>query len=175
MSYKTRLLFGFACFAAGRGQLAGEDRLAAFQQQVRQDMTNIPNYTCLETIERTHREPHSRNFKPIDTVRLEVSMVGGKELFAWPGSRQFEDQPVTAMVTGGAIGSGLFATFAHNLFVAGKGALQYAGEEKLEGRNAVRYDFHLTWQESGLRVTTAFGSEEWRPRALSGSIRFRWI
>jgi len=111
-------------------------------------MTGIPNYTCLETIERTHREPHKRSFKPVDTVHLEVSSVAGKELFAWPGSRQFEDRDVASLVTSGMIGAGMFATFAQDLFVSGKGTLQYRGAEKLDGRGAVRYDFHLTQQES---------------------------
>lgn len=134
---------------AAAGQAPGdEDRLARFEAKVRQDMTGIPNYTCLEIIERAHRTPSSRGFKTVDTVRLEVSSVAGKELFAWPGSRQFEDRDVTALVPSGAIGTGMFSTFAQSLFAAGKATLQYHGKESLDGRTSVRYDFHLTPQES---------------------------
>jgi hypothetical protein len=144
---------------AAAGQAPDESQLARFQEKVRQDMTSIPNYTCLETIERARREPHSRAFKPVDTVRLEVSSVSGKELFAWPGARHFEDREVSSMVTGGAIGSGMFAMFAHNLFVNGQGARQYRGKENLEGRASVRSDFYLTAQDSGLRITAGGASE----------------
>ncbi len=148
-------LFGI-CLAitagAPAGQAPDESQLARFKEKVRQDMTSIPNYTCLETIERAHREPHARSFKQLDTVRLEVSSVAGKELFAWPGSRQFENRDVTSLVTGGAIGTGMFATFAQVLFVRGKGAFQYAGAENLAGRGSLRCDFHLTQQESGVEI-----------------------
>lgn len=122
-------------------------------------MTTIPNYTCLETIERAHRDVHSRAFKPLDTVRLEVSSVAGKELFAWPGSHRFEDRDITSMVTSGAIATGMFAMFSHILFVSGKGAFQYVGAERLAGQASIHGQFQLTSQDSGLRITTRTGSE----------------
>lgn len=57
------------------------------------------------------------------------------------------------MVTGGAIGTGMFAIIAHQLFVTGKGAFQYRGEESLAGKPAIKYDFQLTEKESGLEIT----------------------
>jgi len=141
------------------GQAPDQSQLARFQEKVRQDMAGIPNYTCLETIERTRREPHSRNFKPVDTVRLEVSSVAGKELFAWPGASQFEDRDVRSLVIGGTIGTGMFANFARSLFVTGKGTRQYGGEETLAGRSTVRYDFYLTNAESGFQIRVGEVSE----------------
>jgi hypothetical protein len=123
-------LFGVALMTtagSARGQSPDDGHLARFKEKVRQDMATIPNYTCLETIQRARREPHSHTFKPADTVRLEVSSVAGKELFAWPGSREFQDDEVTALVTSGTIGTGMFASFAQNLFVTDKGTLQYGG------------------------------------------------
>jgi len=154
-------LFGIclAITAGATGQSPDEGQLARFKEKVRQDMTSIPNYTCLETIERTHRDPHARSFKPVDTVHLEVSSVAGKELFAWPGARRFEDRDATSLVTSGTMGTGMFAMFAHHLFVTGKGTLQCRGEEKLAGRVSVRCDFHLTQQESGLQVRVNDASE----------------
>jgi hypothetical protein len=133
------------CFipAGAAGQPPDESQFARFKEKIQQDMTSIPNYTCLETIERTHRDPHSRLFKPVDTVRLEVSSVNGKELFAWPGGRRFEDKDVTSLVPGGAIGNGMFAGFAHTLFLSGSGAVHYWGEENVAGRGSVRYDYQL--------------------------------
>ncbi|HVN03720.1 MAG TPA: hypothetical protein VMT86_04830 [Bryobacteraceae bacterium] len=133
-------------------QSPGPDQLARFQEKVRQDITGIPNYTCLETVERAHRDAHTRSFKPVDTVRIEVSSVGGKELFAWPGSHHFEDRDVTALV-GGTIGSGLFNMFAHRLFVDGAGVITFSGYETIDGRRASRYDFHNLPGERSLRLT----------------------
>jgi len=154
---------------AAAGQAPDEGQLGRFREKVRQDMANVPNYTCLETIERARRERHSHNFKPVDTVRLEVSSVGGKELFAWPGARRFEDRDVSSLVTGGTMGTGMFAGFARNLFVTGKGNPQYGREEKLAGRSAVRYDFLLTEMESGFQIRVGAVSET---VAASGSFWF---
>ena len=148
-----------AATSGAAGESPGDGQLARFQERVRQDMTTIPNYTCLETIERAHRDPHSRAFKPVDTVRLEVSSVAGKELFAWPGSHHFEDRDVTSMVTSGAIGTGMFAMFSHKLFVAGKGTFECLGAEKLAGQASIHCQFHLTSQDSGFEITTGTGSE----------------
>ena len=159
----------YVAVAASGDQAPGEGQLSRFKEKVRHDMASVPNYTCLETIERAHREPHSRNFNPVDTVRLEVSVVAGKELFAWPGSHQFDDQRVTALVSSGAIGAGMFATFAQNLFVRGKGTLQDRAEESLDGRRTIRYDFHVAQQESGFRIQNRNISEI---VAASGSFWF---
>ena len=154
---------------AAAAQAPEEGQLIRFKEKIRQDMANVPNYTCLETIERMHRERHSHTFKPVDTVRLEVSSVAGKELFAWPGARRFEDRDVSSLVSGGTMGTGMFAGFARNLFVTGKGNPQYGRAEKLGGRSAVRYDFHLTELESGFQIRVGAVSET---VAASGSFWF---
>jgi len=137
------------------GESSGEGQLAQFMEKVRQDMTGIPNYTCLETIARTRRAPPFPEFRPLDTVRLEVSSVAGKELFARPGAQRFDDRDLASLITSGTIGSGMFASVAHNLFLTGKGTIKYRGKQNQDGHAAVRYDFRLTRQESGFKVQVA--------------------
>ncbi len=136
------------------GQSPEETQFAGFREKVKQDILSVPNYTCLETIDREHRAPHTKSFKPVDTVRLEVSSVAGKELFAWPGARHFEDRNANSMVTGGVMGTGMFAQFAHRLFVTGMGTPQYGAAEKVGGQSAIRYDFHVTPQDSSVEITS---------------------
>lgn len=145
--------------AAAAGQSPDAYQLTRFQEKIRQDIAGIPNYTCVETIDRARRDAHSRTFKPIDTVRLEVSTVAGRELFAKPGASRFEDRGVASLVSGGVIGTGTFAMFARDLFIDGKGTLRYAREEKLDGRRAVRYDFHIPRPDSNLRLEVRDSSE----------------
>jgi hypothetical protein len=38
-------------------QTPQQAQLDRFQEKIRRDMTTIPNYTCLETIERAQRKP----------------------------------------------------------------------------------------------------------------------
>ncbi|MGA2589445.1 MAG: hypothetical protein ABSH32_05995 [Bryobacteraceae bacterium] len=125
---------------------------ARFKEKIRQDLAQIPNYTCLETIERYERGPHAQSFKPVDTVRLEVANVDGKELFAWPGARRFEDRDIADLVSSGASGTGMFALIADMLFAGDKGVFQYKGEEHLSGRRAVRYDFRVAQSDSAYKI-----------------------
>lgn len=146
---------------AAAGHAQDHDQLVRFQEKIRRDIAGIPNYTCVETIERARRDSRSRTFRPIETVRLEVSTVAGRELFARPGASRFEDRGVASFVSGGGvIGTGMFAMFARDLFIDGKGTLRYARQEKVDGRRAVRYDFHIPKPDSNLRLEIRDSSEK---------------
>ena len=144
-------------------------RLARFKQKIRRDMAQVPNYTCLETMERSQRLPRARSFRPLDTVRLEVSNVDGKELLAWPGARRFEDKNLTSFVSTGMIANGMFALHAHNLFVNDTTAFEYRGEESLDGRAAIRYDYRIPQFLSGYRIRIGVASAT---IAMKGSFWF---
>lgn len=115
------------------------------------------------------RTPPLRDFIPIDETRLEVSVVGGKEMFARPGAHSFDDKDVTSLVTDGLIGSGMFAGLARTLFVKDKGTIRYKGKENLDGHASLRYDFRLTRQESGFNVQV---DKRLEPRGFKGSLWF---
>jgi hypothetical protein len=69
-------------------------------------------------------------------VRLEVAKTGGKELFAWPGSKNFQDRPIGAFVPGGLIGDGV-----------------------LQGRSAMRIDYVVRpTKKSAFKIATEGGS-----------------
>lgn len=144
------------------------DRLAAFQRRIRTDLGSIPNYTCLETIDRSRRAGLPE-FQPVDKIQLEVSSVGGKEMFARPGAKSFDNKNVTSLVNNGLIGSGMFSSLARNLFVEGKGSFQYKGRETVDGRATLRYTFRLSQKESGFQVQVNNRRE---PLAFNGSFWF---
>ena len=157
-SYTWLFVGSLAMTAGAAGQTPDQSRLAGFREKVQRDMTSVPNYTCLETIERLRRTP-PLDFMHIGMVRLEVSLVAGKELFAQPGARRFEDRDVASLVPNGAIGSGMFAAFARDLFINGKGTLRYRRDENMGGHAAVRYDFRVRRQDSGLKLQVGNSSE----------------
>ena len=148
------LTISFAIAAGSAPQSPNEDQLARFMEKVRQDMTGIRDSTCLETIERTRRRPPHTDFAPIDIIRLEVSTIAGKELFASPG-RRFEDRDLQSLIRSGTTGSGMFSTFVQNLFVKRQGTLRYVRQENVDGRRLVRYDFRATPRESGFKLQVA--------------------
>ena len=114
-----------------------------------QSLKRMPNYTCLETIERSQRLAKRRKFELIDVLRLEVGLVEGKELFAWPGSGKFEDKELSDMVpAGGAIGNGSFAAHAASIFTSRTASIQYANREG----SRLRYDFRVPQNLSGYKL-----------------------
>lgn len=131
--------------AAAQVQLPPElELLARIKQRAAANLSNIPNYVCLETIERFRRPAQSRRFLQIDTVRVEVADVGNKELFAWPGARPLGSIQLDSVIGFGAFGTGTFAGFAHGTFMDRGPTFHYVGNEKIDRRPAIRYDFHVT-------------------------------
>jgi hypothetical protein len=115
--------------------------------RIREKMAGVllrqPNYTCTETVERTRQSVGNRSHID-DTLRLEVALVDGKEMFAWPGSKQFEDRKLNDLVVTGMFGNGNFAIYARILFLDHIAAFEDRGETQLGGRSALRYDFRVS-------------------------------
>jgi len=128
---------------------------AGLLSHIREKMAGIlvrqPNYTCTETVERTRQSVGSHS-KIEDTLRLEVALVDGKEMFAWPGSKQFEDHDLSDLVSTGMFGNGNFAIYARILFLSNVATFQDRGETQLDGRPARRYDFRVSRLTSGHRL-----------------------
>jgi len=129
-------------------------RLARFKQAVRETLSQIPNYTCLESIQRYGFEHHGRAFQPLDTVQVEISNLGDKEILSWPGARRFAENSVSDFAAGGMMSSGVFALHARTVFLADTTTIQYHGEEEFAGHMASRYDFRVPQAWSGYQIHT---------------------
>ena len=141
--------------------LAGETvtpdaiRLARIRYHMSQNLTQIPNYTCTQTIERSTRRAKGRKFQLIDTLRLEVALVNGNEMFAWPGSGRFEDKKIADLVgRGGAIGNGAFAGHARAVFLSG--APRFSGRSRRIGLRNVYYQRGIDLRRAKRRRVMAF-------------------
>lgn len=131
------------------------DPAAALLNAVRAHMLDTlarqPNYTCLETVERAYRSGKEKEFRLEDTVRLEVALVDGTEMFAWPGSKQFEDTDIRTFVPTGMFGSGDFGLYAKSVFAGRLTEFEYKGEAKLGEQPTTRFDFRVP-VVSGMRI-----------------------
>jgi hypothetical protein len=133
--------------------------LARIKVRVAQILDRQPNYTCVQTVERSRQKSASRKFELVDVLRLEVALVDGKEMFAWPGSRQFQETELRNLVTSGTIGNGNFALHARAVFLTHAPTYTYRGEEMLNGRRAHRFDYEVKRLTSGysIRVNSVSG------------------
>ena len=135
--------------------------LARIKSHMREELSHLPNYTCLETIARFHKEPgHPSKFQgqlePLDALRLEIVYSNHSEWYGAPGDPNFTADNPFGFIGSGMIGTGAFATILHNVL---EGALvTYRGQEDLGGRTAVTYDFRLPDWELEISIPGGFGT-----------------
>src|SRR5437764_4711304 len=125
--------------------------LARIKVKMAENLDHLPNYTCEQTIERSRRRAPSRKFELLDTVRLEVALVEGKELYGWPGANRITESDLSNLV-GGTIGNGDFGLLARSIFLSGGGLFTYIGETNLDQRKTIRYDYRVPLLSSGYHL-----------------------
>lgn len=139
--------------SAGASELAPElATLGRIKSRMVQTLARQPNYMCVQQVERSHRRLPRGRYELHDVIRIEVALVDGKEMYAWPGSRKFEETDLSTMVTGGAIGTGNFATHARAVFQTSSPRYRYIGPTELAGKKSVRFDFVVPLFSSGYRI-----------------------
>ena len=127
-------------------------RLARIRVAAAENLQRMPNYTCVQTIERSRRIGPKRRFELLDTIRLEVALVDGKELFSWPGAGKFEDRRIGDLVGGGTIGNGNFALHARSVFLSNVARFDFDSEVEQDGRRLIRYRYQVPRISSGYQV-----------------------
>ena len=139
----------FACFRLFAQPAPQDDLLERIRLQMLRNLQEEPNYTCTETIERYYRSSPARKFQLQDTLRLEVALVEGKEMYAFPGAKKFDAVPLNEMVGDtGAISNGDFALHARSVFGTRGATFEYKGTGSDAGRNWVRFDYDVALQVS---------------------------
>ena len=137
---------------------AGDALFGEVRSKMIANLARLPNYTCLQTIERKVRRAPSRRYELVDMVRLEVALVNGKELFSWPGAGNFEDKEISQIVSGGAIGNGTFAMHAKSIFQSRNARITYVGAVTRNNRAVLQWDYEVPKLLSG--YTLRSGSRE---------------
>ena len=127
-------------------------RFARIRSHMSDNLDRLPNFTCTETIERSERAARSRRFQLLDTLRLEVAMVNGKELFAWPGSGKFDDREMSEIIGGGTSGNGNFGIHARAIFLGGSARFEYLSEVEREEGRVFRYSYSVPKMWSGYMI-----------------------
>jgi hypothetical protein len=134
---------------------APAELLNSIRRNMRDNLEHLPDYTCSLTIDRSIRDQNDRRFSHIDTVRIEVGYVDGKELYAWPGEK-FEDRKLDEMMPpGGAVGTGDFALHAKAIFISNAPAFTYAGLDDIDGRSVVHFRFQIPREKSRYAIGSA--------------------
>ncbi|HWB85992.1 MAG TPA: hypothetical protein VG675_17750 [Bryobacteraceae bacterium] len=119
------------------------------------NLTQLPNYTCHEVVNRFYRSINSGRLDHVDVVEFEVAFVNNRELFARPGADRFDEQSITNVVSNGTIGNGAFGSHAESIFSENVASFKYGGQSKKEGHKTFRYDFEVPQEKSHFQVKHA--------------------
>jgi hypothetical protein len=130
--------------------------LSRVKRHIHEELQQLPNISCLETIEREYQPAHGK-MRRLDTVRLEVLANGDSELFASPGERRFSSRHPISYVGSGMLGEGFFGLYLKTVLF-GYASHEYKGEEEIGGRRLARYDYRLPRMVSGQTITSPEGS-----------------
>ena len=129
---------------------SGEELFQRVKARAAEHLGKLPNYTCHATIDRMRRV--RSDFRPLDTVELEVAFVGRQELFARSGESKFGEQPIEAIVSGGTIGNRIMGSHVDLILNHDLAEFKFAGEGKKDGHKTLRYDLHVPIEKSGFLV-----------------------
>jgi hypothetical protein len=136
-------LAGLVALPLGADEIRDRDLFERVLERMRLNLARLPNYTCVQNIERSRRSSQSPSFELIDRVRLEIAMVNGREMFSWPGAGNFEERDIDEMMLDGAFGTGNFGLLARAVFSGDSARFTSVGERIYEGRRTYRWDFHI--------------------------------
>ncbi|MCP5109495.1 MAG: hypothetical protein GY953_01530 [bacterium] len=137
------LLWAVGASAVAQAPPAPEELLSQIRARAKANLERLPDYICVETVERERRASLGKEFEPYDILQLEVGLVGDRELFAWPNSARFSEAEVADLVGRGTIGNGNFGLHARNVFLSNAPKFEFRGEENLGGKPVYRYDFDV--------------------------------
>jgi hypothetical protein len=166
-----------------------ETVLAKVRDSVLDRSDRLPNYTCIQTVNRqyfkretpefplpsceqmNHEEAvnaYSLTLEATDRLRLEVKISDGEEISAWAGASHFEKQTVGELA-GGPFSTGSFGSFLMDIFDASNVQFAFEGEEVVEGSKLLRFRFQVPKDSSHYMV---HDRSEWIVTAYDGSI---WV
>jgi hypothetical protein len=140
-------------FAADtENQLDPDALLLQIRNKMAERLSRLPNYTCLEVVDRWTRSAGGLGLNPVDRVEFEVAFVGSREYFAPRGGTQFDGQSIMKMVPVGTIGNGAFGAHVSALFNTDSPTFKYVGPSKKDGHKTFRYDFEVPQEKSSFLV-----------------------
>lgn len=121
-------------------------------QRMSANLASLPNYTCVERIERSVRRRADQKLLFRDRIHLEVAFIEANEMFSWAGSDRFAPDLLEQLPQAGASSAGSFGGWTRALFGPSAPDFVYAGECTVEGHGGSKYTFHVSAESSNYEV-----------------------
>ena len=141
------LLSSVGAQAAGSQAEEPEGLLQRIRTKTLAQLSQLPNYTCHQVIDRLIRTSYSGSLNHQDRVEFEVAFIGNKELYGRTGEGRIEES-ITNIVRSGTIGNGAFGSNAYAIFFGEEAEFEYIGQSKKDKQLTFRYDFQVPQEKS---------------------------
>jgi hypothetical protein len=114
-------------------------------EQIRQraiaDLASVPNYVCVDSIERSLLIQGQSQVRRLDRLHLELAHIEGADRFSWLGNSTFQSRSPSAMIGYGASFGGDFADTRALIFKKSSTNISFSGRVTMDGRPALRYNY----------------------------------
>ncbi|MBZ5590629.1 MAG: hypothetical protein LAP39_00220 [Acidobacteriia bacterium] len=164
------------------------DVLAHARDRLVDRSERLPNYTCVQTVNRKYfRRPKQAQPVPAcsevelgvrpayplqlymaDRLRLDVKVSRGNEIGSWAGASQFDSKSIFDLVGGGPFGTGALGTFLSDIFTGGAARFEFDGERPVDDATLYQYGFRVPLSASHYLV---HAGHDWQPVAYDGMVR----
>ena len=173
------------------GEPAGDEDpvevLLRLRDRVVERAMNMPNHTCVESVQRDQFQPLSGpsvkscdyrlaarkqsgnrlRLDLTDWLRLDVGVADGREIFSWAGASKFDEREIDEVIPEGAFGTGPFATMLLSVFMNRNPHFIFDGETTLDSVPVFQYSFRVPFEESHYRVKA---HRDWVVTGFSGAL-----
>jgi len=119
----------------------GEGLLDQIKQRATEDLASVPNYVCVDSIERSLWIPGEHEFRRLDRVHAELAHIENADRFSWIGNSAFQSRNPAVMVGYGAGFGGDFSDNRTLVFNNSQTKTSYAGRVMIDARPALRFEF----------------------------------
>jgi hypothetical protein len=123
--------------------LADRALLEAIKQREIEEIANVPNYVCVDSVSRSLWIPAEGRFRHLDRVHVDLAHVEGADRFAWLGASTFQSRSPTQLVGYGVSFGGDFADTRRLVFGNNSAKILYSGRETVGGRQAMRFEYDI--------------------------------
>ena len=143
------------------------------------DGDRMPNYTCVETVERKSYHPLAATLPwacsvivaelehptpdlvsqlfSTDRLRLDVTMATRGEIFSWAGASKFDDAGIEHLIRQGPMGTGAFGAYLLTIFEA-ETQFTFSQTVARTDRKLLEFHYHVPQAASHYKIRNTDGS-----------------
>lgn len=123
-----------------------------FHAHMKAERSSLSQFVCTQTVERFSRNSAEHPWKPVDTMQLDVGVIGDQELYGKAGSGEFYRRPLSEAVGSGVVSTGKFALLARQILDTTAAKYRYKGLGERDGAQSHEYDFDIAQKVSNYRL-----------------------